>query len=248
MRYSWTEFHGALTHFPVALIIAAFLFEAGALLFSKVEWRTVSFWCLAAGVIGAAISLLSGTMAANETFGAGASPPHALFWHRTGAIVTASLGALLLLGRIAAKDKLSGPGRAASMAALVAVTAAVSFTGYLGGSMVFGSDQPDAVAAFAAPAQPIADPAADQGLSKAALQGARLVQEEHCLSCHRINGQGASDDPDLTHEGSRHSDPNWQVRHLQHPSQVDAGSDMPSFAALSKDQLNALAAYLVSRK
>jgi menaquinol-cytochrome c reductase cytochrome b/c subunit len=67
----------------------------------------------------------------------------------------------------------------------------------------------------------------------------------NCLSCHMLKGQGAGGPgPNLTSEGTRNRGVAWQIRHLRDPQSVSPGSIMPSYAALSQQQLQQLATLL----
>src|SRR5438128_10774296 len=72
---SWPEMHGAITHFPVALLITAFIYEAGAMVLHRPAWKSVSFWMLVAAVVTAVPSLVAGWMTGNELFSGVAQPP-----------------------------------------------------------------------------------------------------------------------------------------------------------------------------
>lgn len=56
--------------------------------------------------------------------------------------------------------------------------------------------------------------------------------------------------PDLSHAASRPygAVKEWQIAHLKDPRSVSPGSLMPSFAYLPEDELEALAAYLLTLK
>lgn len=80
----------------------------------------------------------------------------------------------------------------------------------------------------------------------AALAGKKLVAQLQCAGCHRINGEGATVGPDLSHEGSKR-DADWLIRHFKDPQGVSPGSIMPRFS-LSEEELKNLAAYMLSLK
>jgi len=79
-----------------------------------------------------------------------------------------------------------------------------------------------------------------------------------CRGCHKVNGVGGSDGPDLSREGEK--DParldyskvagertlaNWLAEHFRAPSEVVPGSLMPAMG-LSERQIDALVLYLLS--
>lgn len=79
-----------------------------------------------------------------------------------------------------------------------------------------------------------------------------------CRGCHKVNGVGGDDGPDLTHEGERdpglvdysrvsgeHTWANWLSAHFRDPAAVVAGSKMPDFA-LDDAQIDSLVFYMLS--
>jgi menaquinol-cytochrome c reductase cytochrome b/c subunit len=83
-----------------------------------------------------------------------------------------------------------------------------------------------------------------------AIQGANLFAESGCTACHTYLGTGSSNlgAPDLTNIGSKNLGVDFQVRHLECPSCVTAGSPMPSFKSLGPDALHQLAVFLEASK
>jgi ubiquinol-cytochrome c reductase cytochrome b subunit len=74
------------------------------------------------------------------------------------------------------------------------------------------------------------------------------VWARYCVGCHKIEGDGGTDGPDLTHEGTKH-DAATLRRWIEDPEQVDPDADMPSFGdRLTAEQLDAISAYLAARK
>jgi ubiquinol-cytochrome c reductase cytochrome b subunit len=74
------------------------------------------------------------------------------------------------------------------------------------------------------------------------------VFARYCVGCHKIDGDGGKDGPDLSHEGSKH-DAATLRRWIVDPELVDPDADMPSFGdRLSSAQLDAVSTYLAARK
>lgn len=242
---SWPETHGALTHFPVALLLTAFAFDIGAAIWRKREWRTVSFWLLVATVVSALPVLASGWIAGTGLFGGSAAPPPIFVRHRLAAFVTAALAIGLLAWRVIRRDQLAGAALFCSVLLAVLTAAAAGYTGFLGGRMVFG-------AVTAGPPSPNVPAAAGPSVptvSEAVLKAGRVAyQANQCRACHLMAGDGARMGPDLTHEARRHADIAWQTAHLKDPAKIHPGSGMPSFADLPPEELNALASFLATRK
>ena len=86
--------------------------------------------------------------------------------------------------------------------------------------------------------------------NKQALAGAQLFAESACTNCHTYLGTGSSNlgAPDLSDEGSKGKGIQFQIDHLECPSCVNAGSPMPSFKDLGKDNLRKLATFLEASK
>ncbi|NLY02901.1 MAG: c-type cytochrome [Rhodopirellula sp.] len=79
-----------------------------------------------------------------------------------------------------------------------------------------------------------------------------------CRGCHKIQGVGGDDGPDLTRFGERdphqlnfsqvpgeHTLVNWIVEHFRWPARVVAGSKMPALG-LSEDEIDRLTLYMLS--
>lgn len=243
---SWVELHGAITHLPLAFLLAVPFFEIGALVLRRPDWRVVSFWLLAAGVVMAVPALITGWITANDL---GYTGPHGhapvfFAWHRLAAFVTTGLAALLLFWRVRSGDVLTGKARLAATALGLVAALIVGATGFLGGRMVFGGG--NASPQFEAVAAP--PPSAAAPPAELVAAGAKLFLSLPCHSCHRMEGKGGPSGPDLTHEALRHADMDWHIRHLKDPQKVSPGSGMPPFDSLEAAELNALAAYLATRK
>lgn len=82
----------------------------------------------------------------------------------------------------------------------------------------------------------------------APIETAAAVFAQRCIGCHVIDGDGGTDGPDLSRVGSKH-DAGFLRRLIADPEAVNPKAEMPSFQGrLSADQLDAIAAYLASRK
>lgn len=246
MLLTVTELHGAVTHFPIAMLIAAAAFEIGSPLFRKPEWRVVSFWLLVVAVAGSIPSLITGWITGGHMFGSLRALPRAYSLHRLLAFVVSGLSLLYLLYRIAVKDKIAGGALGGSIVMSVILLGIVSYTGYLGGAMAVGTANSAPVTAVstggtATPTVVVLD-------SDLVANGKLLFSKEGCDGCHVINGNGGSGGPDLTHEGSRMPDIDWQIAHMKDPTKMKPDSIMPPYANLAPADLKALAEYVVSNR
>lgn len=283
---SWPELHGALTHFPVALLIGSVAFDFGATLWKKAEWRVVSFWMLALAVAMAIPSLATGLLAGNTIYTSPSLPP-VFVWHRALAFASSGLAWLLLFwrhkigdgefqntgignddanspSRANAKTRIETKNRGRGALLLVSLLAAIAVgvTGHFGGQMVFGSDSSSSNASSsAASKEKTGEKSAKSGDksstrnpqfvaldAKLVKQGAAVYVAQSCASCHKMNGVGGKNGPDLTHIGSDESSVEWQIAHLKNPRSKNPNSSMPAYDYLPPQDLKALATFLVSKK
>ena len=83
-------------------------------------------------------------------------------------------------------------------------------------------------------------------LAGAALSpGAALVNQEACLACHALGGEGESRGPRLEFIAARR-DADYIARYLADPEAFTPGAAMPRFDKLSEGQRRAIAEFIVS--
>ena len=74
------------------------------------------------------------------------------------------------------------------------------------------------------------------------------VLAKHCMECHKIDGAGGTDGPDLTHAGEK-LDADTIERRMIDPKQVKTDAEMPAFGdKLSLEDIRAVAGWLAGRK
>ncbi len=76
------------------------------------------------------------------------------------------------------------------------------------------------------------------------VRGRQLVNGYFCLACHKINGEGGEEGPDLSIVGS-HRTWVWIYAHTVRPQGVVSGSTMPIFS-LSRDEIQDITIYLMT--
>ena len=83
-----------------------------------------------------------------------------------------------------------------------------------------------------------------------AVAGAKLFAVSGCTACHTYLGAGGQNlgAPNLSNEGAKNKGIDFQIRHLECPSCVNAGSPMPSFKSLGPEALKQLATFLEASK
>ncbi len=75
-----------------------------------------------------------------------------------------------------------------------------------------------------------------------------LVYGRYCGNCHRIDGEGGDQGPDLTRAGEKR-DARWLHDWISEPEAIDEMADMPAFGErLTPAELTAIANYLAARK
>ncbi len=136
----WPKLHGASTHFPMALTMAAALFEGAAAVLPAVSphrrnLRAAGFYTIILGVLGTFPAVLSGLfMTRGETLGHDALLFHHLFvWPAFAGIV--ALGTWRgLVG-----ENASPVAARVYLAALFLVSGLMAGAGYWGGELVLNS-------------------------------------------------------------------------------------------------------------
>jgi uncharacterized membrane protein/cytochrome c2 len=131
---SWVELHAALTHFPIALLLVALLFDAGGLALRRPAWREMGLAVLVLAVISLPVALLSGYLAGLEM----RRPPVGFDAHWKAAVVTSITAALLLIWRLRTRSRVERVPQMAMLSLALLGAVAVGYTGHMGGSMVFG--------------------------------------------------------------------------------------------------------------
>jgi mono/diheme cytochrome c family protein len=78
----------------------------------------------------------------------------------------------------------------------------------------------------------------------AVVRGRQLVNSNFCLACHKIDGEGGEEGPDLSTVGS-HRTWIWIYAHTVRPQGVVSGSTMPVFS-LSREEIEDITIYLMT--
>lgn len=80
------------------------------------------------------------------------------------------------------------------------------------------------------------------------VETASTVFARFCVGCHKLDGDGGTDGPDLSHAGKKH-DVNALRLWITDPEAVNPDAEMPKFGRrLSASELDAIAGYLAARK
>lgn len=134
---SATHLHAMVIHFPVALLLAGFLFEIIALFYKKELFSQFAFFLLVLGTLGAIVAYLSGSSAGEGIEEGPLKKPVSL--HETAATITLVLAIVLsVLRALVIYFKFNRPWVKWAGIVLFAVLAgSVARTGYLGGQLVY---------------------------------------------------------------------------------------------------------------
>ncbi len=132
------QFHPVSSHFPIALLIAAFPAEIMWKRTRKPSWKAAVRFCVMLGAASAVFTAGLGWCDAVFSNYTGASAP-VLWWHRWLGTATAVWAVLLAaLSEFAHKEKYPRTLRYTFRALLLVTILLVSISGYLGGSLIYG--------------------------------------------------------------------------------------------------------------
>jgi len=152
------NFHPALVHFPIALVLAAFLFELAGLLRPGLALRRAAGWCLVLGAGLGVLTFASGLLAEWKLEPIPAGANEILEVHEAlGWVILGGLAALAVWRLLIGLPGRQGPWAWVFVALLAGVMVATLFSGHLGGRMVYefgvGGDARPPEGVVAAPAE-----------------------------------------------------------------------------------------------
>jgi len=131
----WANLHGGSTHFPIALMLASFLFDGAAYLLRepyKRDLHAAGFYALLLGAAATFVAVLSGLIiSAWKFFGhATLAVHHDYVWPAFGLIIA------LAVWRLVVKDTASRPAFAVYLALAAVTTGLTLAAGYWGGELI----------------------------------------------------------------------------------------------------------------
>ncbi len=131
------HFHALVIHFPIALLLAAFLSELIALFIKKPFFKHASFYLLLLGTLGAIAAYVSGNLAGDGMTDGFLQEPMEL--HEDAALITLLLAIILALFKAALYyfNYQKTWVKWASLLLFTALAGSVARTGFLGGELVF---------------------------------------------------------------------------------------------------------------
>ena len=224
----WERAHGGLTHFPIALIFVATLFDVLSLVRDRSskgrDFKAIGYWLVILAALGAVAAVFSGLgLSKWKVMGTGLMRLHHLFvWPAFGLILA------LTAWRVAARNEFS---RRAFVSYLITACCAcglIGAAGFVGGEMLLGESASTST------------PTVSRVTTGDAMQGRHLFLM-NCAHCHGDDARG-DEGPDLHNVHKTN----------EHIHQIITGGikgEMPSFAKKLNDaDVGALIAYLRTLK
>jgi len=139
----WQHFHGATTHFPIALAIASVAFDLGGLVLKKDSLRAAGFWTMVAALLSALVGTGTGLYyiyldpKGKTNFANGLTEATVLL-HRNYGLAGTGLLALAGLLRLARRDRLTNVTLVIYLLLALAGTVFIGLTGFKGGYVARG--------------------------------------------------------------------------------------------------------------
>jgi mono/diheme cytochrome c family protein len=217
----WERAHGGLTHFPIALIFVATLFDILSFLRDRSskgrDFHAIGYWLVILAAIGAVGAVFSGLALSKwKIVGTGLMRLHHLFVWPAFALILA-----LTAWRVVTQNQFSRRAFASYLIAACCACALIGAAGFVGGEMLLGETSTNASSALM-----LAD----------ATQGRHLFLM-NCAHCHGDDARG-DEGPDLY---------NLHKSDARIHQVITGGikGEMPSFAKkLGDPEIRQLTAYL----
>ena len=130
------RWHAALNHFPVALLLAAVVFDLGAALWKRESLKWAGIWTLWAGVLGGWAAVVAGELA-EDVIDHGQGIHELMETHQAVAIVTMSVFTAILAWKMYRRFNLPAGEEVVTRVLGVIGVAGIVWVGYIGGKMVF---------------------------------------------------------------------------------------------------------------
>jgi uncharacterized membrane protein len=136
LGYDWPRLHAALNDLPVALLLAAVLFDLLAVVTKRPSFRDMGVWTMLVGTIGGAVAVLSG-LQAEEHISHGDAVHRVMETHEELGLITLGVFGVLTLWRIVRERRMGARERALSLLLSIGGVGVLVATGVYGGKLVF---------------------------------------------------------------------------------------------------------------
>jgi uncharacterized membrane protein len=136
LGYDWPRLHAALNDLPVALLLAAVLFDLLAVVTKRQSFRQVGVWTMLVGTIGGALAVLSG-LEAEEHISHGEAVHRVMETHEQLGLITLGVFGVLTLWRIVRERRMGSGERVLSLVLSLGGVGVLIATGVYGGKLVF---------------------------------------------------------------------------------------------------------------
>src|SRR5580704_2174582 len=233
----WERAHGGLTHFPIALIFVATLFDLPSLVRDRSskgrDFKAIGYWLVILAALGAVAAVFSGLgLSKWKVMGTGLMRLHHLFVWPAFALILA-----LMAWRVAARNEFSRRVFTSYLITACCACALIGAAGFIGGEMLLGETTSNASSATMASSS---NAQASQFNVADAAQGRHLFLM-NCAHCHGDDAHG-DEGPDLY-------DLHKSDARIHKVVLEGIKGEMPSFGKKLKDtDVRALIAYLRTLK
>jgi uncharacterized membrane protein len=136
LGYDAPRWHAAINDLPVALLLAAVVFDLGAAVWKRESLKWAGIWTLWAGVIGGWAAVVAGELA-EESIDHGEAIHELMELHQTLALVTMGVFTLILAWKMYRRFALPPAEEVVSRVLSLVGLAGIVWTGVVGGTMVF---------------------------------------------------------------------------------------------------------------
>jgi len=229
----WERAHGGLTHFPIALIFVATLFDILSLIRDRAgkgrDFSAIGYWLVILAALGAVAAVFSGLgLSKWKIMGTGLMRLHHLFVWPAFALILA-----LTAWRVAVRNEFSRRAFTSYLITACCACALIGAAGFVGGEMLLGETTLNASSATMASS---ANTQVSQVNLADATQGRHLFLM-NCAHCHGDDAHG-DEGPDLY---------NLHKSDARIHQVITGGikGEMPSFAKkLGEPEIRQLTAYL----
>jgi mono/diheme cytochrome c family protein len=233
----WERAHGGLTHFPIALIFVATLFDLLSLIRDRSakgrDFKAIGYWLVILAALGAVAAVFSGLgLSKWKVMGTGLMRLHHLFVWPAFALILA-----LTAWRVAARNEFSRRAFTSYLITACCACALIGAAGFVGGEMLLGETASTASSGITAPSS---NAPMSQVMLADATQGRHLFLM-NCAHCHGDDAHG-DEGPDLY-------DLHKSDARIHQVITGGIKGEMPSFAKkLGEPEIRELTAYLRTLK